>query len=353
MALAAIHWISVAIAAWAEDSSESPDAAPIQVEEVAHQPSQRQEVPSAKVRLALQRQNLLMALEGPPDAVWIEVDGEKIPGFWRADQSGRPLGAVLILPAQAENARWSQTLAQLHHHLPKHGWATLSVELPELPEPAIPQRPSPVAPVDAPDSASTHSADETSLENQETEPATSPPPPATQDAASTTIEETRSAIQRKITAATAYLHQQGQYNLVLIGEGVSALWVLEHLGVAVAPPAPKGADENRKAIVERAIRAVVLLDAQTPNYLQPTELTERLRFPQVPTLDLYTDPTIPARNLAAQRKQASIKAGYEVFVQRQLAPPAGPREAADPAETRLTKAIRGFLQRHAQGVAME
>lgn len=307
-----------------------------------------------KSRLDQQQQRLLTELKGPPEVVWLDVDGQKVLGFWREDQSGKPVGAVVLLHAQGHNPRWIDSLLRMHAYLPLHGWATLSIELPELPQPQIPLRQS-----DKPKSADatttpapdTATVDETQVVHQESNPS---PPLTSGDVAlpaTMSIADIRTTIQRRITAATQYLHQQGQYNLVLLGEGASALWALEHLDQASVPDAPTAADKTRKAIVDRAIRAVIMLDVHLPELIPQQELQEHLRHPQVPTLDIYTDLSQDAQREARQRKQISKKAGYEAYIQKRLPPAAGVMDID--LETNLTKNLRGFLKQHAQGEALD
>lgn len=305
-----------------------------------------------KTRLAQQRRRLLAELKGPPEAVWIEVDGEKLLAFWHPDQSGKPLGALVLLHAPGQNPRWADLLLRLHEYLPLHGWATLSIELPELPGHAIPDR-KPLVPASntAPEPQATQTAavDESQVVHQEAdEPATATETPANPVPTPVdSIAEVRAGIQRRITAATQYLHQQGQYNLVLLGEGAGAFWALEHLEQAVAPAAPTSTDATRKGIVERAIRALIMVDLQIPEPLVAKTSGGLLRHPQVPTLDLYTDWSPAARDAAAGRKQEAVKAAYETYIQKRLPPAAGVLDSK--RETTLTKTLRGFLQQHAQG----
>ena len=139
---------------------------------------------------------------------------------------------------------------------------------------------------------------------------------------------------------------------MLLGEGASALWALEHLGQAAAPDKlPKADDPTRKAIVDRPIRALIMLDIRIPDSLPLSELKERLRHPNIPTMDIYTDPGVPARQAANERKQLSIKAGYQTYVLKRLPPAAG--IPAMEEETNLVKALRGFLQQHARGEQLD
>jgi hypothetical protein len=309
-----------------------------------------------RIRLAQQQKRLLSELKGPPEVVWIDVGGEKVLGFWRPDQSGKSVGAVVLLHAQGQSPRWADSLLRLHEYLPLYGWATFSIELPELPKPHISLRRLKLTPSDETDvtqAPSSKPLDETQIVHQESDPSV-PIATAAPDlplaSATFSVADVRITIQQRIKAATQYLHQQGQYNVVLLGEGVSALWALEHLDQADAPYAPSSSDGARKAIVTRAVRAVIMLDLRIPESLSAQELSEHLRHPEVPILDVYTDLGFAARHAAGERKQIGIKAGYETYIQRRLPPSTGVFDTD--TETKLTKTLRGFLQKHAQGEAL-
>lgn len=330
-----------------EDSSTAPEAA--------------KTTPNLPVatRLAEEQRQLLSQLPGPPSPLWLPVDDEQVLAFWQEDRSGKPLGAVLMLHDQGENPRRAETLRRLHEYLPLYGWGTFSMELPKLPDPAVPPRPviTPPAPAEKDDAGTNEAAEENK------DPATTPQPQGEAEtgvpvAASPNVaespmnrEEVLAHIQRRIEAATAYLHQQAQFNLVLLGEGQSALWALQYLDKAVPPAPVESADKKRKAVLDRAVRVVVLMNIPTATADGLEPLTSWLRHPEVPTFDVFTDLDLDTLAAAQQRRQAAKQKGYENYVQRRLPPP---NEANPEAgETLLTKAIRGFLQKHAKGVELK
>lgn len=351
--LAAISFMQLAISVYAatpgtqEPTPEEESQGIPQQEENSSEPSPALAKP-VKIRLKETQRQLLTQIKGPPEPIWLPVEDQQVLAFWQPDQSGQPLGAVLMLHAQGQNPRWKATLLRLHEYLPAYGWATLSVELPDLPPQAIPERPQP-------DSSGAHSetsppegdtAQEQPTRNTEaadtetaTEESAVQPPAAI---AKPTREDVEEQIQLRIQAASAYLHQQGQFNLVVLGEGISAQWALQYLAIAVPPAAPTSADTKRSAVIERAVRALVLLNPKD----EPGNLTDLLQHPAVPTFDVFTDFSLDIRKAADKRKQKARKAGYEHYVQRRLPPMTG---ATDADEIMVTKAIRGFLQKHAKG----
>lgn len=314
-------------------------------------------------RLAGQQRQLLHDLKGPPDALWLAVDEKQVLAFWQSDRSGKPLGAVLMLHDRGENPRRAATLRRMHEYLPIHGWATFSVELPELPGATVPPRPAtsvvqPASPGEAPaetnPSETSASVDESDVVHQESDEGSSAksfdnPPVAT--APTPDREEVIEDIHKHIEAATAYLHEQGQYNLVLLAEGSSAYWALQHLDKAVPPPAVESADKKSKGIIERAFRAVVLVNAGAPEGEEQKLLSDALNHPDIPTFDVFTDFYLETLNNAEERRQVAKQKGYENYIVRRLPPANG--ATPESTETLLTKAIRGFLQKYAQGVELK
>ncbi len=347
-------------AASAQTSADETPALTESQESSAPEPTAAKTTPNLYVpaRLAEEQRHLLSQLPGPPSSLWLPVGDEQVLAFWQADRSGKPLGAVLMLHDKGENPRRAATLRRLHEYLPFYGWATLSVELPDLPEPPVPPRPEPPAlSIPAPDvdkgtgeteELTNNPSDEAAApahEPAEVAPIPEPMPPQL------TRDEALEHIQLRIQAATSFLHQQGQLNLVLLGEGRSALWALQHLDKAVPPTPVESSDKKSKAVIDRAIRAVVLLNPQSSPDTGLDPLTEWLRHPEVPTFDVFTDLDLGTLAAARQRQQAAKQKRYEVYGQRRLPPPNGANPEA--SETLLTKAIRGFLQKHAKGVELK
>jgi hypothetical protein len=151
----------------------------------------------------------------------------------------------------------------------------------------------------------------------------------------------------RISVATNFLNQKGQYNIILLGEGLGAVYALEHLNKVVAPSNPKESADQQEKNQDRAVRAIILLDIKTPEnwpFSPPDKLIDR---PNVPTLDLDTTWNLQARKAAEMRKQVSIQKGYQSYRIKSLPPQTG----KNPEEFNLglTKTIRGFLQQEAKG----
>lgn len=69
-------------------------------------------------------------------AEWLEADGQKFLGIYTEDQSGEPKGGVILLHGIGVHPDWPDIIQPLRSELPNHGWATLSIQLPILPNEA-------------------------------------------------------------------------------------------------------------------------------------------------------------------------------------------------------------------------
>lgn len=70
------------------------------------------------------------------EAEWLEVDGQKILSIYTEDLSGKLKGGVIILHGIGVHPNWADVIYPLRTELPNHGWATLSIQMPILPNEA-------------------------------------------------------------------------------------------------------------------------------------------------------------------------------------------------------------------------
>lgn len=329
-------------AAWAQQPAADTSAQAEAQADIAEDRTIVDALPATE-RLAIGARRLLVDAGASPTPVWLNVQQKQTLGFWQEDMSGAPVGAVLMLHAEGHSPRWPATLLNMHHTLPRFGWATLSVELPPPAGRRIPPRPqanttdmstlATSATEGQDQEANTQEAVSAGEETQVTvDVAPESPPP---DSAAT-AEDPEQVALLAIQAAIDYLHQQGQQNIVLFGEGFGARRALKYLaskGTATTPadvPPPK------------EVRALVMLDARLPS---ADERLALIAQPQTPTLDLITSANFDDRAIASERRQAAKKVRYQTYLLRRILPPTG----AQDRENDITRAVRGFITRYAQG----
>lgn len=65
-------------------------------------------------------------------AEWLEADGHKFLAIFTDEQTGATKGGAIILHGIGVHPNWDAVIYPLRTELPKHGWATLSIQLPIL-----------------------------------------------------------------------------------------------------------------------------------------------------------------------------------------------------------------------------
>ncbi|MBI5462656.1 MAG: DUF3530 family protein [Gammaproteobacteria bacterium] len=69
-------------------------------------------------------------------AEWLEAGGQKFLGIYTEDQTGEPKGSAIVLHGIGVHPDWPDVVYPLRSELPNHGWATLSIQMPILPNEA-------------------------------------------------------------------------------------------------------------------------------------------------------------------------------------------------------------------------
>ncbi len=319
-------------ACWAQeaDPSEPAPAGP--------PPADKADSAETLRQLNLRKQQLLSAALPQTQVVWLQIpEGEPVLAVYQPDSSGKPQGAVLVLHAEGQHPIWPGPLAALFKHLPEHGWAVMGVSLPDTPWPLAPPRrhapPPPYTPETEPaDDSARLQGDDLGGAPEIDPTATATPTPGGEQLAEDTA-------QQAIAAATQHLKALGQLNLVLIGQGLGAARALQHLAQASGSAGPG------------SVRALVLIDLSSPAPANHARMAHTADLPAIPILDIVFEDAGHHTLVSAQlRAEAARRHGHRTYVQRQLQPATVKRNQG---EVRLIKAVRGFLNRHALGTAVE
>ena len=77
-----------------------------------------------------------MLIDG--EAVWLGPDDAQYLAIHTPDLTGEPKGAVILAHGMGAHPDWQEVIHPLRVQLPEHGWATLSVQMPVLPNDAAP-----------------------------------------------------------------------------------------------------------------------------------------------------------------------------------------------------------------------
>ena len=96
-----------------------------------------QTVPAEEIS-PIQAQNELRLAESvasklnPGEALWLDTEQDKFLAIYTPDLSARPKGATVILHDANGHPDWPNVIKPLRKSLPLYGWATLSIQLPQL-----------------------------------------------------------------------------------------------------------------------------------------------------------------------------------------------------------------------------
>jgi pimeloyl-ACP methyl ester carboxylesterase len=70
------------------------------------------------------------------EAIWLEDGKSKFLGIYTENYADKPLGAAIVLHGIGVHPNWPDVIQPLRTELPNYGWATLSLQLPILPNEA-------------------------------------------------------------------------------------------------------------------------------------------------------------------------------------------------------------------------
>ncbi len=296
-------------------------------------------------------------------AVWLPTANGTFLALYERARTGYPQGAVLILHAEGEHLNWRQSAQYIRLNLPDWGWATLTIELPDPALPSIPERPNPAdnessestndsTPIDSAKPKPMEPAKDANAKETTTNPETAAVKPATAEPVKPEPVNPEILAQQRLQAALNYLHEQGQFNLSIIGIGVNAAraaYFIQQL-----TPDPKKVTDNRN----KPFQALLLLNARNtlpnsdPSGPQPS-LPAALNDPSMPILDLYFGTDIRDATETKQRLYHARRKKYRVYQQLQLPESTAVNKIGDNSGSDLLlRRIRGFLQHYMRGMEL-
>lgn len=296
--------------------------------------------------------------------LWLETRNERFLGFWQEDRSGDPKGALLILHAEGEHPNWPVTTRPLHDTLPNYGWATLAISLPspDLPEVARRSLPVKVKPIKLAETDEetevNEGADKADGETDSTEAmaeaeqATLPTPPPTPSPAQPKPEPKTQRVsaelitEQRLETALRFLHDQGQFNLIIVGNGAGAIRAQDFIEKIT----PKVTNKALKDRLEKPFRALVLVNGRNRLPSMEKDYDKWFSDPEVPVLDIFlkTD----SRNQQDSNQRKVIARQKQVLVYQQVRLSALNAEKSW-GENRLSRRIRSFLDNNAVGIEVK
>ncbi len=291
------------------------------------------------------RDKTLIANAAGEQAQWLDTEYGKLLAFYRPTEAKKTHGVLILFHSAEDPQTWPPILENLRANLPRYGWETLAVTLPQKYPTPIPERPSSVS---ASSSAAT-TGEVTSAAQPETEPTASS---ASAEAASQASSSSSSQVPRDILiqayvqAAFKFLQDKGQFNAVLLVDNSSATQVLQQLLPQIKEN-PK--DPNT---IDGPIQALAITNLQSQEQLGTSELTSIFANKQLPVLDVFFSPDDAEQTKARDLHRAvAMRQKLDNYIQASL--DSQPKIVETDPSSFLAARVRGFMQRHASGTEVK
>lgn len=218
------------------------------------------------------------------EAEWLEADGHKFLAIFTEDQSGAPKGGAIILHGVGVHPNWADVIFPLRTELPNYGWATLSIQMPVLPNEAAMKDYIPLIAEAAP----------------------------------------------RMRAAQAFLKSRGIEPVVIIAHSLGA-------AMASAALAEQG---------DTGLRGFVAIGMSGSDLDPQLDTTAHLARLTLPVLDLYGSRDLDTVLRAVQSRAAAMrKAGHGEFRQIEIE---GADHFFVGLEGELVRRVRGWLEQNAE-----
>lgn len=292
------------------------------------------------------RNKSLIAAAMDDEAQWLETEHGKILALYRPTEAKKTLG-VLILFHAAENPQlWPPMLENLRANLPRYGWETLAISLPQRYQAAVPARPSSSS---ASASAASASAETEAAANgppaEETVAASSSSAPSLSSAASSSVAR-EVLIATYVDAAFDFLKEKGQLNMVVLTDNSSAFQIMQTL-------APQIKDNSRDTtVVDGPLQALIITNLQQQEPITQQELETIFGAKQLPVLDLFFAP-VDAGQMQARELHKAVAMRKKVAEYQQLLIDDQPKSVEQDHQSFLLGRVRGFMQRKASGTELK
>ena len=222
------------------------------------------------------------------DAVKLKADKTEFLAIFAEHNTDKAMGGALILHGIGVHPAWPEVIQPLRTNLPDHGWATLSLQMPILPNEA-------------------KSEDYVPLFKE---------------------------VSPRIQAGVDYLKKQGLQNIVIVAHSLGASMATYYL--------------SQKP--DMAIRAFVGVGMSQHTWQPGMDTTAALRKIRLPILDMYGSRDLPeVMSSAKARTNAATRAGNKQYTQVKIE---DADHFFNNMDAVLVKRVRGWLAKHAAGTEL-
>lgn len=301
------------------------------------------------------RDKTLIANVLEDEAQWLDTEYGKILALYRETEARQNYGVLVLFHAAEIPQAWPSTLENLRTRLPRYGWETLAISLPQRYPRAIPERPSSSsASASASSTATDESAEDEVLAIEEppieepTEESAEPSAAEESSSSASSSSVASSVVAREVlisayvTAAYEFLNNKGQYNTVVLVDNSSAHVVLQNLLPQVRdnPADPE--------TIDGPLQALVMVNLQHQEPIARTELEQIFSVANLPVMDIFFAPNNLERE-AARELHKGTALRKKVVDYQQLLLDLQPRLTEKDYQSFILGRVRGFMTRKARG----
>lgn len=289
------------------------------------------------------RDKSLIAKAMADEAQWLDTEYGKILALYRPTEAKTTHGVLILFHATENPQTWPPTLENLRAYLPRYGWETLAISLPQKYPAIIPTRPS-----SSPASASSSSADK---ETAGAPIETAVPGPAASVSAPSSSNTSMSAssavardllIEASVTTALKFIKEKGQLNVVILADNSSVYLILQTLGPQIQ------LNKQDATTMDGPLQALVITNLQNQEPISKAELERVFVTPQLPVLDIFFSPD-SLEQAASRDLHRAVAMRKKVANYQQLLMDTQTKLTEQDHQSYLLGRIRGFMQQHASG----
>ena len=326
--LMGLAFFAAGIAAQPDSSGSAPEAATDSGPAPKAESQPPENILKSVPDVAQKKANLLITQLQDEAIRWHDNEHGRFPVIWEPEGSGNPFGALLFIHGPGQTLDLPHAIHTLRSYLVEHGWSSLSIGMPDLDPEPVPERP-----VETSGAATEEQNAAQNLDNANSQ--------QNQGISNETIANSR------IKSAIDFLQNKGQFNIIIIAYGASAVRAANFIGTIHKKKKTKTAMQpNAKAVIERPIRALVIVDTADTGDQTGKPLPQSLNDPGLPVLDVYFGNHYIDKKAASRRKQSAQREQMESYEQVRMLEPS--IEIAE--SNRLARRVRGFLNKYAKGV---
>jgi len=289
------------------------------------------------------RDKSLIAKEMDDEVLWLDTEYGKILALYRPTEAKTTHGVLILFHATENPQAWPPLLENLRAQLPRYGWETLAISLPQKYPAIIPTRPSSSSASASASRANTETAGELA---ETAVPEPTAPPSASSSSGSSISASSAVArellIEAYVNAALGYLKDKGQLNTVILADNSSVQLVLQTLSPQVQ------LNKLDSTILDGPLQALAITNLQNQEPNSKVELEGVFATPQLPVLDIFFSPDNPEqtelrdlhRAVAMRKKVANYQ---QLLIDTQI------KLTEQDHQSYLLGRVRGFMQRQASG----